>query len=305
MPTTSLDASAPATTPTNVLYVVLHGLISMVDIGAGGFIAYLLDMKEDHVYLYGDWLTEQDFPTRGKGQRPVVASLQGVDAAMLNQGTNTIDPALNVVVKVQKAPPITDVRVRAVLNLPRPQNIRYCISGTLLPNSLKGAAGPITSLVATPPRLCGIRIFEYTFDDATKVQLLAEDGTKLWACPEAKLLAPIDNKNIAVLHVYDEPKDRFPDEDTATKHNQDEFNLSFAFLGVPLELVKVPQDAVPAGPMPGLDPGELDSLDQREAFVLNIMFKVRCRQDPPPSKGSGGGGQICSPAHAVVTTTST
>lgn len=301
MPTMSLDTNIPAITPTNVLYVVLHGLISLVDIGSDGFIAYLLDMKDEHVYMYGDWLTEQGIPTRGKGQRPLLASLQGVDAATRNQGTNTIDPTMNVVVQVPKAPPIIDPRVRAVLNLPRPQNIHYCISGTLLPNSLKGTTGSIVNLVATPPQLSGIRIFEYSFADASKVQLSSDDGTnKLWTCPVPRLLAPVDNKNIAVLHVYDEPKERFPDEDTATKHNQDEFNLSFAFLGVPLELVKVAQDVIPAGHIPGLHPGELDSLDQREVFVLNIMFKVRCGQDPQPDKKTTGGGQVCSPAHAIV-----
>jgi len=279
----------------------MHGLISLVDVGAEGFIAYLWDMRDEHVYLYGEWLVEEGVPERGKGQRPLVASLLNVDSSLLNPGDNNIDPRINVVVTVSQAPQLTNPDVRAVLNLPRPRKIHYCISGDLANDSLAGPANSIGSVIGKPAQLSGIRIFEYTFSDPDKVTLTSDDGIVLWNCPESRLLVPVDNRNIAVLHFYDEPAESFPDEDTAQKHNQEEFNLSFKFLGVQLELVKQPGPILPVPLIPGLLPGEVDSLDQREIFALEAMFRARTGNNAPASKkGGNGGGQVCSPAHAVV-----
>jgi len=48
-----------ADTTENVLYVILHGLISLVDVGDAGFNAYMFDMGTDHRYLYGTFRIEK------------------------------------------------------------------------------------------------------------------------------------------------------------------------------------------------------------------------------------------------------
>ena len=62
----------------NVLYVVLHGLITLIDVKRKGFIAHVLDIGDDHKYLLGEWLQEQDIPERKRGTAPLRATLINV-----------------------------------------------------------------------------------------------------------------------------------------------------------------------------------------------------------------------------------
>src|SRR4029077_20057404 len=100
---------SPANTPdVQVLYVVLHGLISLVDIGTG-FLAFALDMQDQHRYLFGNWLTEDEIPARSTGSQPLTAELVGVDA-----GNKRLDSDQNVIVEIDKVPDPDHQDVRAV-----------------------------------------------------------------------------------------------------------------------------------------------------------------------------------------------
>src|SRR5229473_5533224 len=91
--------SMPKGKAANTLYVVLHGLISLIDIGADGFIAYVVDIGAEHKYLYGNWLTESDIPKKEEGGPPLYATLLGVE-----KGHSDIDCKKNAVLKVSRLP---------------------------------------------------------------------------------------------------------------------------------------------------------------------------------------------------------
>jgi hypothetical protein len=231
----------------HLLYLVLHGLISLVDVGDDGFIAYALEIGTAHRYLYGNWLTEQEIPVRPQGGQPLIAELTGVDS-----GEETLNTNFNVVVQVDKAPDVDHDDVRAVFKLPRPSKIHHFVAGTLA-NALQGTLKPIAG---KPVALSGIRIFEYTFQDSGDVHLTQASGTEpLWMCPGA-VRAKGQTLKVAVLHIYDQPGEDMLDH---TQHTLDEFKKSAAFLGTDITL----SNAVIAGPqtssLPGLLPAETTS----------------------------------------------
>jgi len=278
---------------TNILYVVLHGLISLVQVNNSGFLAHLIEMGDEHQYLYGNWLLEEEVPRRGNGQMPLVAQLSGVDP-----GTQGLDPNFNLVVHVSPIPADTDPRVRAVIRLPLPRDIHYFISGTVSPGVITGPASSVTKIVGQPDQLSGVRVFEYTFQDQGKVLLAAEDGTTLWSCPP---LAVLPDRNVAVLHIYDEPGKTLP---ANSDHNVREFNESTGFLGVPLQLTKTVQalTGLPGqNAIPGLFPGETATLDMRAVFVLDQLMNHRPQKlsSPKVTGGPGSGGQVCSGGNAT------
>src|SRR5258708_7968312 len=86
---------ALGTVPENILYVVLHGLITLVDVGRDGFLAYLLYRDDEHVYLYGDWLFEKEIPQPSLGLWPLEATLTNVIAFPAKDGENTLNPTQN------------------------------------------------------------------------------------------------------------------------------------------------------------------------------------------------------------------
>src|ERR1051325_10135249 len=138
--TTSTPVPPP---PENILFVVMHGFISLVDTGGkeDAFLAYILDMGDEHAYLYGDWLYEEEFPVRMPGQLPLVLELQGVDSYPSNDKDknakikNTLDTTVNVVVEVAEVPYLDDPVILAVIHLPRPRAIYYAISGDIQKDS--------------------------------------------------------------------------------------------------------------------------------------------------------------------------
>jgi len=90
-----------------------------------------------------------------------------------------------------------------------------------------------------PSFISETRVFEYTFADSQKPQLLAGDppvGDPLWRLPDD--LAPAGNRNVAKLHFYDEPGEPFDDDSVAEQHARDEFALGTKRLGLPLTLTE-------------------------------------------------------------------
>lgn len=282
-----------AGTTANLLYVVLHGLISLVDNGKG-FIAYALEIGNDHRYLYGNWLTEEQIPPKPSGGQPLIAELVGVD-----EGDAELDQTLNVVVQIDRAPDVDHAAVRAVFKLPRPNKIHHFIAGNL--GGLKAATdGLIASapVIGKPVALSGIRVFEYAFSDNDDVHLTQAVGTDpLWLCP-GPVRAKGSTAKVAVLHIYDQPGEAMQNEE---QHTLDEFQKSAAFLGANIILA----NPVPAGPvtmlLPGLLPGEVSCLSRRNEEVLMLIDGLRSGN--PLNSGTGGcpgSGGVCAGCSAKL-----
>ena len=291
----------------NILYVVLHGLISLVEISNGGFDAYMIDMGTDHRYLFGSWLLESDIPGRNEdiGQDPLVLTLDSVDAAAPT-GDNTLSPDLNLIIALNKPLPPNLPRVRAVAHLPRPRQIYYFICGKITPGTI---TGDVNKLVQVPTGISGVRVFEYTFADGVEPQLFAgnpETKQAVWTC--ANDLAPVGNRRVATLHFYDEPGEIL-DPGVAQAHNRDEFTQSAQILGAKISLAKDPGGALPIPPITQTDihtlgvlPDEIAPLGNRTRVLLGFQFEKRSGQPlpPPQNQAGGGGGPICGGGNARV-----
>jgi hypothetical protein len=289
----------------NVLYVILHGLISLVDTGAG-FNAYMFDMSTDHKYLYGTWLLENEIPPRNEGQDPLIFTLDSVIGASRDSATNVLHPNLNLVIQLNgRTLPLNLPDVRAVIRLPRPRMIYYYTCGQLEDNSIPEDTSGLVNGVA-PRFISETRVFEYTFADSQKPQLLVGNppsGPSLWHLP--KDLAPVGDRNVATLHFYDEPGEEMGLAE-AEQHARAEFALGTKRLGLPLTLTKAsirnlpePEGGNPLGlDVLGILPEETTPLDGRFTEFLDRQYLRRSGKPRPGSGGGGGGGPICGTGNA-------
>ena len=297
--------------PKNVLYVVLHGLICLIDDNLDTFIADLVDMGNDHEYLCGDFLFEDAI------QSGMTLTLGGVNKPEPKSADNQLDARLNAVVKLKHVPDL-DNYYHSRINLPRPARIHYYIKGDLASGSLPD---PNKELVKLPTTISGIRVFEYTFMESRGVHVTTESGEMFWDCPEPVLVTDKVTKksiNAAVLHIYNEPGDVLP---YAGKHNTDEFNFTLAYLGAQLRLSTPAMTLVPnSNPPLGIIPEELHSLDMRQEMISKLSktlrqlghavelanFKLdfapdKLKQDADFLAGGGGGGtQVCGGANGLI-----
>ncbi len=287
-------AAEAGTAAANVLYVVLHGLISLVDNGKG-FIAFALEIGNDHRYLYGNWLTEEQIPPKPPGGQPLIAELVGVD-----EGDASLNQTLNVVVEIPQAPDVDHEAVRAVFKLPKPSKIHHFIAGNLKGLNLppNGPNGPQASaqVVGKPVALSGIRVFEYTFQKSDDVHLTQAVGTNpLWLCP-GPVQAKGSTSKIAVLHIYDQPGEAMKNE---AQHTLDEFQKSAAFLGANITLAQ-PVDAGPVTTLlPGLLPAEVSCLSRRQEEVLTLIDGLRLGNALNTGTGGcPGSGGVCAGCNA-------
>jgi len=284
----------------NVLYVVLHGSISLVDIGEKGFKAFVLTIlnqqnEDEHKYKFGNWLAEIDIPARTADDPPARATLLGVDG-----GNAALDSDKDAIIERPSLPNSSDAKVRAIVDLPRPQRILYFRTGTLPPNSLIGfQANNRSVLQNAPSQLSQIRIFEYSFKNAENLSLDFGSGIS-WKAPA---LAFTESLAVAVLHIFDEPDSFLPPD---SDHNDREFNESTAFFETPdLKLVnsqtaKFTKDPdVPSGFLPE----EIFSLAERQNAIFNLVLDTRVQQfgratalaiSTPPGSG------LCTVAQAIV-----
>jgi hypothetical protein len=295
MPGESSKPATPKKADENVLYIVLHGLVTLIDDKKNGFIAHLLDMGDDHKYLLGEWLSEDELPERKRGQAPLRAKLVNVDPNDVT-GLNKLDLNLNAVVKIKSVPPDSSRKVRAVFRLPRPRRIYSFISGKL---PKKAIAGTIGQLAKQPTHISGTQVFEYTFKDKTRVALKTPHGHTLWS-PKAPARVktkkgPAKALDVWVLHVYDEPGHEMAN---AQDHNRREFRMSARFFNSDLALVK--ESADPDDPTdlpPGLLFGDVRNLDERAMSVRPLVIKAR-EGEVGQDAGGGAGGPVCSGVHA-------
>jgi hypothetical protein len=254
-----------------VLYVVLHGLISLVDEGSEGFTAYLLNMRKEHQYLAGDWLVEDKIPNGSQW------TLHGV----ARHGKAKLDATMHPVLKAKPHASLVDsALVRGTFHLPRPNCIHYQSLGKLKPKSLQG---DVSSLVRIPTFLSGARVFEYAFKNGDQVNLRYKKEL-LWQC-----IDPGESK-YAVLHIYDQPGQRMP----GSSHNQREFAHSAAFFGKNLQLTQnTTGGGHPPPRIPGLLDGELSCLHDRRDKVVAMLATLRLGE-PVGNAHGGCGSETCA-----------
>jgi hypothetical protein len=282
----------------NVLYVVLHGLVCLIDDNRKHFTADLVDMGEDHAYLCGDFLAEEPIVNGSE------LTLLGIDPANISS-KNQLDPQKNVAVKLTDIP-YSNNYYYCRLNLPRPVDITYYINGTLnsadLPDLYK-------ELQDTPKQIAGIRVFEYTMISPNDVRLQDNDsGEIFWQC-QPQYLATTKNLNVAVLHVFNEPAETL---DGAAKHNKDEFNFTLSYMDARLRMV---QPAIVQDndlPPEGIRMEELYALDRRDELVQKLMKSLRegttlssftassLKSVSVFGGGGAGGSQVCGGANGII-----
>lgn len=294
------------------LYVVLHGLICLTDIGKPGFVGHILDVQDEHDYLYGNWLREEQIPPRAPGQDPFLMRLVGV-----NSGCATLDPCQNAILTLSSSPSDNNPSVRAVVYLPRPEKIYYFLSGAVDPAIFSDVNHFIGR--KAPDRVSAIRVFQYSFAfcvengvETNSVALLGRDYTPLWICPDlaevpvgydCESVGPCPDESeicgtikVAVLHIYDEPGSDLDDDE---EHNKEEFNLSTDFLGATtvtlLEAAEIDDQDPPD--VPGLLDGETDPLSRRDDSVLALLQVARGDEIEPIG---GSGGTVCNGVNGQV-----
>ena len=298
--------------PQNVLYVVLHGLVCLIDDNRYTFIADLVDMGNEHEYLCGDFLFE--YPIQSGAE----LALEGVNKREPQiPKNNMLDPQLNAVVKLNDGEPDLDNYYHSRIYLPRPAKIHYYILGNLDPKSLDDSK---KELVATPKQISGIRVFQYSFGYYKDVRVVTKSGETFWNCPEPVLVNDSSTgKSVraVVLHIYNEPGDILP---YAGKHNKDEFNFTLAYLGAQLRLTTPAMTLEPnLKPPLGIIEEELHSLDVRQEMIQKLAMILRPRghaalsanvklnfapdrlkQDADKDAAGGGGGtQVCGGANGL------
>ena len=286
----------------NVLYVVFHGLVCLVDGGIQsrvdqGFKAYvLLDRDNAHRRMFGNFLAELDFNPPAVGT-PLDLSF----SSELQPGgdpTVILDTDLNPVVQLPSFPVPTS-NVIAVITLPRPNSIDYFLRGNILPDTLQD---PGQRLMPPHSQISAVRIFTYNFTDPRKLFLQDNSsGKHLWDCPPQLAQLP-HNLNVTVFHVYNEPPQQLANADT---HNEDEFNDSMTFLGANVSInapAKVPPQVFPNPP--GIQNWETAALDVRnQVKTIQHMIDLRMHGAAGDPLGGGGGSQVCGGANGVVPST--
>jgi hypothetical protein len=255
------------------LYVVLHGLISLVQEDESGFQAFVLDMGAAHRYLVGNWLLENEI-AKGASEQ-----LVGVDTPAVGA---KLDPQKNPIVKGATLPPLSHPSVRAVFKLPPPEAIFHLTVG-----NFQGAALQDTGnkLKEPPKSIAGVRVFRYGLQNPAAVKL-----GSLWSCP-----TPIKAKGqrVAVLHIYSQPGVEL-DPLHAIAHNKSEFETSANLLGAQLALTApVTRALTDDSALVPLFKGETACLAQREKAVLELVGQARNGAFEGTSVG-GCGSETCA-----------
>ena len=285
----------------NVLYVVFHGLVCLVDGGIQshvdqGFKAYvLLDRDKAHRRMFGNFLAELDFKPPASG-----APLDLSFSSELQPGgdpTVSLNTDLNPVVQLSGFPALTS-NVIAVITLPRPNSIDYFLRGNIIPGALQD---PGQRLQPPHSQISAVRIFTYNFTEPGKLFLQDSSGNHLWDCPPQLAQLP-HNLNVAAFHVYNEPPQQLANADT---HNEDEFNDSMTFLKANVSInapAKVPPQIFPKPS--GIQGWEIAALDVRnQVGTIQHMINLRMHATAGDPLGGGGGSQVCGGGNGVVPST--
>ena len=247
----------------DLLYVVCHGLISLVRKKDGSFRAVMIKMP-DHVYLAGTWLNERPI---GPGVFKLTGVKgKGVVLPKAMAGPDRLDPAKNVVIPGVEIPDL-DASVRTIIDLPVPAAIHSY--GQVDVSAL--LTGPAEALSKVGRTMSATRVFVYEISGETK-------NVKLGSHPWRAFVGRRSKPGVAVLHLCNEPNDQMllktPAEQKA--HNVTEFAKSAKMLGSKLA-ISTPASAPPAiagSLLPGLASLELEPLIHREQTVRQVAEAV-------------------------------
>jgi hypothetical protein len=274
--------------PENRLYVVLHGLVCLIEDPAKDFTGYLIDRGHEHVYVAGNFGTEKP-----------IGSNQVLTLVNVTPGAKRLDPTKNAVLS-KAQPKRGSVFDQSSIILPRPDDILHFVCGLVVDGLT--LVDPNTELAGPPTFISGTRVFQYTFTDFNKVQLVAHDGSVFWQCPRPTV---VGNLAVAVLEVYNEPPHDLGT--TAAAHNKKEFNDSLLFIQAKKVQLLTPGffpqdvDSLP----PGLTEDQVCSLDVRSVVIAHLKGKKTKGSDfaaqfGKNEDGGGGGTQVCGGANGIL-----
>lgn len=273
--------------PENRLYVVLHGLVCLIEDPAHDFTGYLIDRGNEHVYIAGDFGHENPIDS------PVLTLVN------VTPGAKKLDPTKNAVVLKAK-PKRGKVFEQSSLVLPHPDDILHFVCGIVVDGV--SLIDPDTELADSPSVISGTRVFQYSFADFNVVQLLRQDGSVFWQCPQPTI---VGNLAVSVLEVYNEPPHNMGA--SADDHNRKEFNDSLLFMQAKKVKLLIPGlfpqdcDSLP----PGLTEDRVCSLDVRSLVTAhrrgektnNSNFAARFGKH---EEGGAGGTQVCGGANGIL-----
>jgi len=260
------------------VYVVFHGLISIVERKGGEFCAYILSTGPEHRYLYGNWLREADIPAGfsgkfcvGEGPCQRQAHLDPKERPLVSFKQCTMDEHHEA--------------IHGSIRLPQPDKILYANSGKL---ELRDS-GKCQLLNPNVQKNSGTTIFVYQVENFDDCYLMDDRRFIKW---EATAKPGEDKHKVAALHVFSNPQYR-----PSASHSVDEFHLSSVVLGATaLRLAKQVQDESHSTWKPqGLCTEELLSLSRRDDILAWATDLLRTPQSERPvlRPSSGGGCESC------------
>jgi len=269
----------------NLLYVVTHGLISLVQKKDGSFDALMIPMKE-HRYLAGTWLNEIPIDAGHFTLTDVSDDPTGMPAAVLR--APELDPTRNVILPVTQVPGLGP-NVRTIIHLPKPIAVHSYFKGDIS-DVLTGDKGVVASISKT---LSGVQVLVYSVPDPVNHPPALQPHT--WRPVPGRIKEPL----VSVLHLYNEPTAAFAEnqaEEVVDEHNKDEFEKGAAVLGFYLGLSRPAsaeheEDKEPI--LPGMLRLELQPLASREKVVNKVMEMIFS----PDADPIGTDPATCNPPH--------
>lgn len=263
--------------PTRLVYVVFHGLISLVqNTTTHRFRAYIVSMGDEHRYCYGDWLREIDIPAEFTGE------------FFVGDGPNCRGGALSAAdrptIKV-KSVDETHEAIHARIEFPCPDRIIYANSG-----SLSLSTGHDCLVDRNVALNAGTTIFRYEVCDFEGCFLVRGNRSIKWE-PDSRTTVDVGGTQyeIAALHIFSNPL-----RDYGPNHSVVEFNLSAQVLGErTVRISRQGRDGRPSTPPDGLCCAELLSLSHREYFLESLANRERGATDATYRATNGGGCESC------------
>lgn len=257
------------------VYVVFHGLISLVERKDKTYCAYILSVGAVHRYLWGNWLRETEIPAGFSGRFRVGGG----------PGTREgkLDPNERPTINLSKCK--VDEQNEAIYGriiLPQPNTIHYANSG---PITLKNSGKDQLRSKAVAKN-AGTTVFAYQVNNFDDCYLMDDRRVIKW---EAEPQTSNYNHHVAALHLYSNPAN----DPTAT-HSVDEFHLSASTLGASgLRLACRGKDTSSDWKPDGLCTEELLSLSRRDSILAGVTDILR-KQVRARALGGGGCESCCS-----------
>lgn len=244
-----INLPEPPANDERLLYVVLHGLVALVET-PDEIRAIMIRMSDEHTYLAGSWLAERLVKRGSHG------FLSGVKGVTNGPGLN---PRHNPLLRIDRMPTLADPDVHACLSMPRPRNIHYLDRG-----KIRITGGAVDRLVDVPDTLSAVRVLEY--DIETEFSAVFVGGMGLRWTADKKFTTFDNGARVATLHIFDMPAG--PVSDT---HHVDEFAISSRVLGAPLIIDAAVEIAQNSAPPPGIPEFELFDFTERENEISDVF----------------------------------